>query len=114
MEGGSDMKKYNIRNKRKKAVAYLLYDEKKKSFLIEIPKDSKLEELPMILRASASRGIFQMDEKNSRRWVQDRIVSPNRQNIGQILRRANLKSFDEMALLQRCEGRSIQDDFYID
>ena len=55
-----------------------------------------------------------MDEKNSRRWVQDRIVSPNRQNIGQILRRANLKSFDEMALLQRSEGRSIQDDFYID
>ena len=47
-------------------------------------------------------------------WVQDRIVSPNRQNIGQILRRANLKSFDEMALLQRSEGRSIQDDFYID
>ena len=82
--------------------------------MIEIPKDSKLEELPMILRASASRGIFQMDEKNSRRWVQDRIVSPNRQNIGQILRRANLKSFDEMALLQRSEGRSIQDDFYID
>ena len=89
---GPDMLTYGliiryIRNKRKKAVAYLLYDEKKKSFLIEIPKDSKLEELPMILRASASRGIFQMDEKNSRRWVQDRIVSPNRQNIGQILRR---------------------------
>lgn len=49
----------------------------------------------------------------SKIWVEQRIVPPDRQNIGEILRDNHLKEYDEYALLMLAMGRCAQDDYYL-
>lgn len=49
----------------------------------------------------------------SRLWVQQRIVPPDRQNLGRILRENGLREYDEFALLMLANGRCAQDDYYL-
>ena len=60
------------------------------------------------------KGIRSVDSKWSMRWVQSRIIPSSRQNIGEILRANGMRSYDEHKLLLKNEGRSCQDDFYIE
>ena len=55
-----------------------------------------------------------MDSDWSMRWVQTRIIPSSRQNIGEILRVNGMRSYDEHKLLLKNEGRSCQDEFYIE
>ncbi len=45
--------------------------------------------------------------------VEQRIVPPDRQNIGEILRDNHLKEYDEYELLMLAMGRCAQDDYYL-
>lgn len=98
------------------ALAYLIYLEESKSFYIEIPDETDAWDLPHILSSFARRGIKSrsIDRYWSRRWVQYRIVPPERQNIGQIIRDSGLKEYDEFAFLMRSMGRCEQDDCYLE
>ncbi|MCD8021823.1 MAG: hypothetical protein LUF30_02165 [Lachnospiraceae bacterium] len=60
------------------------------------------------------KGIRHVDSDWSMRWVQSRIVPSSRQNIGEILRANGMDSYDEHQLLMKNEGRSCQDNFYIE
>ena len=52
-----------------------------------------------------------LDGTWSRRWVEERIVPPSRQNIGQVLKANNLDEYDDFKLLLVSMGRCCQDDF---
>lgn len=109
------MTRYAIkRNNRNKIVAILNYDEKTKSYTIDIPENVSSGETPFMMSLFLKKGIRKMDSEWSMKWVQSRIIPSSRQNIGEILRVNGMRSYDEHKLLVKNEGRSCQDEFYIE
>ena len=96
-----------------KDLAYLLYYKAGRRFYIELPEDADPWETPLLLSAFAQKGEHTINSYWSKVWVQQRIVPPDRQNIGQILRDNGLTSYDEYALLMLSAGRCEQDDYYL-
>lgn len=109
------MKRYAVkRGDKEKILSILNYDEDKKEFSIDIPKDVTEREAPFMMSLFVKRGIRHIGADWSMRWVRERIVPSSRQNIGQILRENNMKNYDEHLLLIKNEGRSCQDDYHIE
>lgn len=101
------MKIFAIRDEKmkiQKDLAYLLYYEQKKVFYIEIPENSNIWELPLLLDSFAKRGENTINSYWSKIWVQQRIVPLERQNIAHILLDNNLKQYDEYELLMIAMG----------
>lgn len=99
--------------KKDKDLAYLIYYENEKSFYIEIADDVDEWEVPLILSSYLRIGKKTVDAYHSKLWVQQRIVPPDRQNLGQILKENNLDIYDEFEILKMSKGRWSQDDYYI-
>ena len=95
-------------------LGYLIYHEPSKSFFIELPDGADSWEMPLLLSSFADRGEYSIDSSWSRRFVQQRIVPQDRQNIGQILRDNGLKEYDEFSLLMLSMGHCEQDDCYLE
>lgn len=98
---------------KKRVYGYLFYYEEEDVFHIEIPKDVDFWEAPMILDHFIEDGSYCVGERYSRRWVENRIIPPDRQLLGKILKVNNLDHYDEFRLLTLSTGRCAQDDFYI-
>ena len=47
-------------------------------------------------------------------FVKERVVPPERQNIGMILREAGMSYYSEFPLLVYTQGRCSMDDFFIE
>ena len=110
------MKIFAIRDEsaqEQKDLAYLLYYEQEKRFYIELPENADAWETPLLLDSFVKRGETTVNSYWSRIWVEQRIVPPDRQNIGEILRDNHLKEYDEYALLMLAMGRCAQDDYYL-
>lgn len=110
------MKIFAVRDeeyKPKKDLAYLFYHEKKKRFYIELPVDADEWETPLLLSAFAAKGQLTINSYWSMRWVQNRIIPKDRQNIVSILRDAKLSAYDEFELLRLAKGRCAQDSYRI-
>ncbi|MDO5449221.1 MAG: DUF2442 domain-containing protein [Clostridia bacterium] len=110
------MKIFAIRDdndKKGKNLGYLLYYETEKRFYIELPDNADPWETPLLLSSFAARGENTVNSYWSKLWVQQRIVPPDRQNIGQILRDNGLKIYDEYDLMMLSSGRCEQDDYYL-
>ena len=110
------MYKFAIKNKayNDKTVGYLYYDENTQAYDIEIPEDVKSSEAPMILADFIQKGERKIGEKWSLRWVQERVIPSQRQNIGQILKINGMEFYNEFAFLVMNQGRSCQDECYIE
>lgn len=109
------MKKYAIkRNNQNKTVAILNYDEKTKSYTIDIPENVTEKESPFMMSLFLKKGVRHINSDWSMKWVQSRIIPSSRQNIGEILRVNGMRSYDEHNFLLKNEGRSCQDEFYIE
>lgn len=109
------MSRYAIkRDNRNKIVGILNYDERTKKYTIDIPKNVSSKEAPFMISLFLKKGIRSIDSDWSLRWVQSRIIPSSRQNIGEILRINGMRSYDEHELLLKNEGRSCQDEFYIE
>lgn len=109
------MTRYAIkRNNKNKIVAILNYDENAKSYTIDIPDNVSSKEAPFMMSLFLKKGIRKMDSDWSMRWVRSRIIPNSRQNIGEILRVNGMNSYDEHKLLMKNDGRSCQDEFYIE
>ena len=93
--------------------ALLEYDTGSREFFITIYEGVSENDLPMTLAACAARGIYHIDAKLSRRWVDERIVPSGRQNLGEVLRAHGLDEYDPFELLVQHDGRCAQDDFFI-
>lgn len=109
------MKKYAVKkDKENKILSILTYDEEKKEFFIDIPENVTEHEAPFMMSLFVKRGIRHIDANWSMRWVRSRIIPSSRQNIGQILRVNHMKMYDEHLLLVKNQGRSCQDECYIE
>ena len=94
-------------------LAYLTYYEKSKTFYIDVNDEVDIWEMPLIISSFAEKGIKTIDPTWSKIWVQQRIVSKERQNINSILKNSGMAEYDEFKLLTLSEGRCVQDDCYI-
>lgn len=109
------MTRYAIKkNNRNKIVGILNYDEQSKTYTIDIPENVSYKEAPFMMSLFLKKGIRSVDSEWSMRWVRSRIIPSSRQNIGEILRVNGMRSYDEHKLLLKNEGRSCQDEFYIE
>ena len=97
-----------------KVVAYLLYDEKDRTYRIEVPEDVRSVEAPLIIADLVDKGQRQIGKEWSLRWVKQRVIPLERQNIGQILRENGMDRYDEFLLLMKNHGRSCQDECYLE
>lgn len=110
------MKIFAIRSesmRKAKNLAFLFYYEKEKTFYIELPEDADEWETPLMLSSYLKKGEKTINSYHSKLWVQQRIVPPDRQNMGQILKENNLENYDEFDLLMLSKGRCAQDDYYL-
>ena len=96
-----------------KDLAYLFYYENDKKFYIELREDADPWELPLLLDSFAKKREMTVDSYWSEIWVRQRIIPPDRQNIGEILRDNHLESYDEYGLLLPAMGRCAQDSYYL-
>ena len=95
-------------------LGYLIYYENPRTFYIELPENADPWETPLILDSFVKRGETSVGSYWSRLWVEQRIVPPDRQNIGQILKENGLSEYDEFSLLELSGGRCAQDDCYLE
>lgn len=100
-------------NKRLKNLAYLFYYKKSKQFFFELSQNVDSWKLPLLLSSFAARKTYTVAPYWSRLWVQQRIVPPDRQNIGHVLKEYNLKEYDEFKLLMIDSGACAQDSYYL-
>lgn len=109
------MRKFSIRNKAydDKIVAFLYYDEKKKTYRIEIPENIKSTDAPLIIADFIEKNQREIGNEWSYRWVKQRVVPAERQNIGQILKKNGMQYYDEFSMLIGNQGRSCQDECYL-
>lgn len=105
---------YNLHDSKKNPVAFLLYYEKKCYFRIRICPESEIENLPFLLTIFAEQGHYNIGDYWSRRFVQSRIVPPDRQNLGTILKDCNMDYYDEYALLLKSRGKCSHDDYAVE
>ena len=99
------------RASRRKPCATLFYDEEAREYRIEIAPAASEDDVPMLLAAFIHRKQRTLDSKWSRKWVEERVVPPSRQNLGQILKANGLDDYDDFQMLMIGKGRCCQDDF---
>ena len=99
------------RPSRRKPCATLFYNEDTREYRIEIDPAAGEDDVPMLLIPFIWRKQRTLDATWSRKWVQERIVPPSRQNLGQILKANGLEDYDEFQMLMISKGRCCQDDF---
>lgn len=106
---------FEICNKAEKGrlLGYLLYYERSKRFFAEILEGMDEWSAPFIFASCVKKGIYSIDSLWSGKFVAQRIIPNDRQNLGSILKENGLKAYDELKLLQLSEGRCAQDDLYL-
>lgn len=97
----------------KRIYGYLFYYENEDKYHIEIPRNVEYWEAPMIIDHFVEDGSYCIGEHYSKKWVESRIIPPDRQCLGMILRDNKLDRYDEFRLLTLSTGRCAQDSFYI-
>lgn len=60
------------------------------------------------------KGVYDVDDYWARRFVKERVIPPERQNIGSILRTIGAPYYTEFAILEYCGGRCCMDEFYLE
>lgn len=96
-----------------RTIGVLLYYEKEHSFIVELMDDLDEWSAPLHFVNIINEGRFTASRELSLRWVQDRIIPSNRQNISSILSNSGLRGYDELALLERSKGICSQDSLCI-
>lgn len=90
-------------------LAYLECYERPQSFFFELAPNADPWALPFILYEFAQRGKHTIDALWSLRWVQSRLLPPERQNLGEVLRENDLYEYNELKLIELTRGRCCQD-----
>jgi DNA-binding XRE family transcriptional regulator len=93
--------------------ARLAYDPEAESFAISLDSSTNPDEMPFLFAIFAEQGVFEIDADWSLRWVEERIVPVDRQNLGQVLRANGLDWYDPYALLVASGGESANDNFVV-
>ena len=93
--------------------AVLVWDDDSNFLPIDIDESATEKDVPMLFIPFLRKGQHHIDDAWARRWVEERVVPSDGQNLGQVLRANGLQLYDSMLLLIAGEGRCAQDDFFI-
>ncbi len=106
---------FEIRDKACKGslLGYLFYYDRSRRFFTELLSDTDEWTCPFIFSDLVKKGIYSIDSIRSCKFVAQRIIPPDRQNLGSILKENGLKEYDEYKLLLLSEGRCSQDELYL-
>ena len=96
-----------------RSLAWLLYYPAADEFHIEICDGVDEWDAPLLISSFVKRGRKSLDPDSSRLWAELRIIPPDRQNLGMILRDNGLDSYDPFRLLLLAGGRCAQDDCFL-
>jgi len=110
------VKIYSIQNDflpKDNIVGYLFYYASDRSFCIELKEGLPPQDMTLYFAAFAEKNIWTLNPSWSRRWVEQRIVPTDRQNLGMTLREAGLKEYDSHRLIVLSGGQCAQDDLSI-
>ncbi len=95
------------------AIGYLFCYEKSNSYIIELCSDLNEWEAPLLFQGLVKKGIYTIPKDIAFLWVKERVIPNGRQNIGLILKNANIKEYNERILLDLSCGRCAQDSCFI-
>ena len=104
----------NEKHKKRPPQSWLIYDEKEDSFSIQISRNADKEDLPFMLTCAVENGKYDLDDKLARRFVLERIVPSERQNLGSIMAAHGMDYYDIFEFLMLDMGRCCQDDYYLE
>ncbi len=106
---------FEIRDKARKGslLGYLFYYDRSRRFFTELLSDTDAWTCPFIFSDLVKKGIYSIDSIRSGKFVAQRIIPTDRQNLGSILKENGLKEYDEYKLLLLSEGRCSQDELYL-
>lgn len=108
------MKIYKIINdENEEEVGVLLYYEKCREYIVELKENLDEWTAPLMFAHFVKKKIYTIPREYSFLWVKERVIPSGRQNIGQILKKYKMDSYDEMKLLELSSGRCSQDSLYI-
>lgn len=110
------MKVFAIRDasiSKERDLAWMLYYPEVREFHIEISEEVDEWEAPLLLSSFVKRGKRSLDPDASRLWAELRVIPPDRQNLGMILRDNGLEEYDPYRLLTLAGGRCAQDDCFL-
>lgn len=116
MEGGAVLRKFEIVDGSRRSAhpcAVLLWDEARGALAVEICEDAQEQDVPMLFASFVRKGERKLGDDWARRWIAERVVPVDRQNLGQVLKANSMRFYDEMRLFVNAEGRCSQDDFFI-
>lgn len=110
------LKRFKIVNQSnpKEINAILIYNTETDKYTISIPRNISQSNLPAILKLLYNKGQFEIDDTWSRKFISERVVPADRQNIGKIMRKVGMKRYDEINFLEYNAGKSCMDDFYLE
>ncbi|MBR3305839.1 MAG: DUF2442 domain-containing protein [Lachnospiraceae bacterium] len=97
----------------RKLLGYLFYYERSRRFFSELLSDLDEWTAPFIFAGAVKRGIYSIDSEWTMKFVRQRIIPADRQNLGDILKANKLREYDEYKLLQLSEGRCAQDELFL-
>lgn len=94
-------------------VGVLLYYEKARTCIIELPEYLDEWTAPLLFTSYVKKKIYTIPRDISFLWVKERVIPSGRQNIKAILEHHHMQVYDEMKFLEISEGRCSQDSLYI-
>lgn len=95
-------------------LGYLFYYERSRRFFTELLSDLDEWSSPFMFSGFVAKGIYSIDSFWTDKFVEQRIIPPDRQNLGAILKENGLKEYDEFKLLKLSEGYCAQDEIHIE
>ena len=95
-------------------LGYLFYYERSRRFFAELLSELDEWSAPFMFTGFVRRGCYSIDSFWTGKFVAQRIIPPDRQNLGMILRENGLREYDEFRLLKLSEGRCAQDEICIE
>ena len=98
---------------RDRTLGYLFYYDRSKRFYTELLEGISEWDAPAMFFGHVKRNEYSIDSEWSMKWVRQRIIPAERQNIASVLKDNGLKQYDEYRLLLLSEGRCAQDEQYI-
>lgn len=89
----------------------MTYNEETKEFKIYTDPNCNTYRMPAIMGCCARLGEYELTPEHCRMFIRARVIPPDRQNIGQILKKFGLKEYDEFEIMMINNGWTCQDDF---
>lgn len=100
-------------NRNDKLIGILYYFERHERFYIELLNEIDEWDGPAMFMKKIREGVRSIDHVSALKWVNERIIPRERQNLGAILRDNGLKEYNEYRMLMLSEGRGSMDEEYI-